>query len=109
VSTAARFWIKTGRYRLLPWLIVPLLQACMFLPRTFEVYDLDCRVVAKQMDLQPVQVATIQRCANNECAVLVVAAAATAVASAVISGSIVIVGNVVYWFEKQGRCQREPE
>jgi hypothetical protein len=39
--------------------------------------------------------------------VLLAAAGATAEASAVISGSIVIVGNVVYWFEKQGRCLRE--
>ena len=36
-----------------------------------------------------------------------VSAGATAAASAIVSGSIVIVGNVVYWFEKQGRCLRE--
>jgi type III secretory pathway component EscU len=61
------------------------------------------------MDLQAVQIASIQRCTNDECAALVVAAAATLAASAVISGSIVVVGNVVYWFEKQGHCKREPE
>jgi hypothetical protein len=27
-------------------------------------------------------------------------------ASAVVSGSIALVGNVVYWFERQGRCKR---
>lgn len=36
-----------------------------------------------------------------------VSAGATAAASAIVSGSIVIVGNVVYWFEKQGRRLRE--
>jgi hypothetical protein len=96
-------------FRLLPWILAAALPACMMVPRTFEVYDPDCHVVARQMDLQPVQIATIQRCSNDQCAVLVVAAAATLAASAVISGSIVIVGNVVYWFEKQGRCRREPE
>ncbi|MBU1237690.1 MAG: hypothetical protein KJ634_03630 [Gammaproteobacteria bacterium] len=72
------------------------------------MYDPECHVVSRQMDLQPVQVASIMRCSNQECVALVVAAAATAAVSAVISSSIVIVGNVAYWFEKQGRCQREP-
>jgi hypothetical protein len=27
-----------------------------------------------------------------------------AVASAVVSGSIAVVGNVVYWLERQGQC-----
>jgi hypothetical protein len=98
----------TGRHRLLAWLALPLLSSCMVLPRTFEVYDPDCHVVARHMALQAVQIASIQHCANNECAVLIVAVAATAAASAMISGSIVVVGNVVYWFEKQGRCLRDP-
>ena len=29
-------------------------------------------------------------------------------ASAVVSGSIALVGNVIYWFEKQGRCLGSP-
>lgn len=85
-----------------------LLQACVYVPRTTEVYDLDCRITLRQMDLQPVQIAAIKSCSHKDCAVLLVAAAATAATSAVISGSIVVVGNVVYWFEKQGRCKREP-
>jgi hypothetical protein len=84
---------------LLSWL-----TGCVYLPRTTEVYDPDCRIMSRHLDLQPVQVAAIGGCRNNECAVLLVAAGATAAASAVVSGSIVIVGNVAYWFEKQGRC-----
>lgn len=84
-------------------------QACVVVPRTFEVYDPDCHVVSRQMDLQAVQIVTIQGCANDGCAAMVVAAAATVTASAIISGSIVVVGNVVYWFEKQGRCKHEPD
>jgi len=45
-------------------------------------------------------------CANEGCVTLVVAAAATAAVSAVISGSIVIAGNTVYWFERRGQCRR---
>lgn len=90
-------------------LMLPLLPSCIVVPRTFEVYDPDCHVVGRQMDLQAVQIASIQGCSDDGCAALVVAAAATVAASAVISGSIVIVGNVVYWFEKRGRCKRNPE
>jgi hypothetical protein len=87
-------------------LLVALLQACVFVPRTIEVYDFDCRITSKQMDLQPVQIAAMIGCSSDGCAALLVAAGATAAASAVVSGSIVVVSNVVYWFEKQGGCAR---
>ncbi|HIV73382.1 MAG TPA: hypothetical protein H9903_20785 [Candidatus Aquabacterium excrementipullorum] len=85
---------------------LPLLPACVFVPRTTQVYDPECRIVSQKMEMQPVQVASIHACRDSGCGVLLAAAGATAVASAVISGSIVIVGNVVYWLEKQGRCER---
>lgn len=87
--------------------IVLSLSACIMVPRTTEVYDADCRISSKHMDLQPLQIGRFSHCHNQECAALLVAAGATAAASTVISGSIVIVGNVVYWFEKQGRCERD--
>lgn len=87
-------------------LALPVLTACVYVPRTTTVYDRDCQVEARQMELEPVQVGVIGGCHNDGCAVLLVAAGATAVASAVVSGSIVVVGNIVYWFEKQGRCTR---
>ena len=84
-----------------------LLQACVYVPRTTEVYDASCRITARQMELQPVQIAAFQRCGGDGCVALLAAATATAAASAIVSGSIVVVGNVVYWFEKQGRCKKE--
>jgi hypothetical protein len=95
--------------RLLPWLCAPLLASCIVVPRTVEMYDPECQVVARHMDLQAVQVGYIAGCANEGCAVLIVAAAATVTATAIISGSIVVIGNTVYWFEKQGRCRRGAE
>lgn len=83
-----------------------LLEACVFVPRTTHVYDADCQVVARHMDLEPVQIAYVEGCRGQECSAVLVVLGATAAASAVISGSIVIVGNVVYWFEKQGKCRR---
>lgn len=83
------------------------LSACIYLPRTTEVYDSDCRIQSKQMKLEPLQIASFGQCAGSGCGALLVVAGATAAASAVVSGSIVVVGNVAYWFEKQGRCVRE--
>lgn len=83
-----------------------LLSACVLVPRTHETYDAECRIVAKEMKLEAVQIASIGGCSNDGCAVLLAVAGATAAASAVVSGSIVIVGNVVYWLERQGRCMR---
>lgn len=102
--------MKMDKSRLVPLLaclVAQLLQACVYVPRTTEVYDSDCRITARHMTLQPVQLYAMLGCSNDGCAALLVAAGATAAASAVISGSIVITGNVVYWLEKQGRCNRE--
>jgi len=89
-------------------LAAALLAGCVLVPYTVERYDPGCHVATRTMELQPVQIASIQHCVNEGCAVLLAAAGATAAASAVISGSIVLVGNVAYWLEKQGRCQRAP-
>ncbi len=82
------------------------LTACVVVPTTTAVYDPDCRITAKHMELESVQLGTIGHCSGSECGAILAAIGATAAARAVVSGSIVIVGNVVYWFEKQGRCQR---
>jgi hypothetical protein len=91
------------------WALPPLLSACIVVPRTVERYDPECQVIARHMDLEAVQIGYIAGCSNQGCATLIVAAAATVTASAIISGSIVVIGNTVYWFEKQGRCLRPPE
>ncbi|MBK7815486.1 MAG: hypothetical protein IPJ52_15035 [Rhodocyclaceae bacterium] len=83
------------------------LGACVYVPRTVEFIDPECKVVARHMVLQEVQIAAIMGCANEGCVTLVVAAAATAAVSAVISGSIVVAGNTVYWFERRGQCRRQ--
>jgi hypothetical protein len=75
-------------------------------PRTVNGYDPQCQAVVRTMELQPVQIAAIQGCSNEGCVVLLAAAGATAAVSTVISGSIAIVGNVVYWLERQGSCRR---
>jgi len=80
-----------------------LVQGCVFYPHTTHVYDEQCKVRARHMTLKGEPLLQITSCSNNCEAVLVVLGAVSA-ASAVVSGSIVVAGNVVYWFEKQGHC-----
>jgi hypothetical protein len=89
--------------------VAALLAACVYLPRTTQVYDDDCRILAKQMTLDLHQAGVFSTgCSNQGCAALLVTFGAVAMASAVVSGSIVIAGNIVYWFEKRGHCQPQP-
>ncbi len=101
--------MTTGIHRRLD-VLAPLLAlavgACVYVPRTVEIHDPECKIVARHMVLQEVQIAALVGCANEGCITLVVAAAATAAVSAVISGSIVVAGNTVYWFERRGQCRR---
>lgn len=75
-------------------------------PVTTHVHDEGCKIMSRHMEFEAVQIVSIHGCTNSECATLLATAGATAAASKVISDSIVVVGNVVCWFEKQGRCQR---
>ncbi len=84
-----------------------LLQACVFVPRTVEIYDKGCQVSSRQMYVEPILIGDFVDCFDESCAQFLVALGAVAASSVVVSGSIVIVGNAVYWFEKQGRCVRE--
>ena len=82
------------------------LQACIYLPRTTNVYDQECRILARHMTLEVQQVGVFGRCANEGCVAALVGIGAVSAATAVVSGSIVVAGNIVYWFEKQGFCRR---
>jgi hypothetical protein len=81
-----------------------LLQGCIFYPHTTHVYDDECKVRARQMTLKGEPLLQVTSCSSNCEAVLVVLGAVSA-ASVVVSGTIVVAGNAVYWFEKQGHCQ----
>ncbi len=83
-----------------------LLQGCIYLPRTTVAYDEACRVESKQMVLEPNQVLGLGHCVQEQCVVLLAGAGVVTAVSAVVSGSIVVTGNIVYWLEKQGRCDR---
>ena len=87
---------------------VLLLQACVVLPATREVYSAECRTLTRQMTLETAAVGGFQSCTGDACKLVLVATGAVTAVSAVVSGSIALVGNVVYWFERQGQCAARP-
>jgi len=82
------------------------LQGCVVVPQTRQVYDPECRMLTRQMTLETAVIGSFQSCAGDACVAMLAAAGAVTAASAVVSGSIALVGNIVYWFERQGQCQR---
>jgi hypothetical protein len=58
-----------------------LLPSCVYVPRATPVFDPQCRVAAKHMVLQDVQLAAIEHCANEGCVLLVLAASVASAAS----------------------------
>ncbi|MBK6851490.1 MAG: hypothetical protein IPG93_07750 [Burkholderiales bacterium] len=83
-----------------------LVAGCVFAPRTIHVYDPDCQITSRQMILQAEQMPVFGHCRGEQCGAMLVIFGAVSAATAVVSGSIVVVGNVVYWFEKQNDCKR---
>lgn len=91
----------------LPSLAALLLAGCIVVPRTAEVYDPQCRTFVKQVVLEAEAIGLIGVCHNDGCAAVLASLGIVSAASAVISGSIALVGNIVYWAERRGQCPPE--
>jgi hypothetical protein len=81
-----------------------LATGCVIVPVRTDSYDPDCRLVTHHVELQPVVLAQIGQCNGQGCEVLVLSALGVTAVSAVVSGSIAVVGNVAYWAEHQAGC-----
>jgi hypothetical protein len=87
-----------------------LVSGCVFYPRTVAYYDFECEIHARRLVLESQVMADMCSGASggHEAAVACLAVLAGVTAgSAAVSGSIVVVGNTAYWFEKRGRCLRK--
>ena len=80
------------------------LQACVVVPQTRETYDPNCRVMRKEVRLETTIVGRLQACQGDACVAVLVATGVVTAATAVVSGSIAVIGNVAFWFERQGQC-----
>lgn len=98
-----------SRRRRLPALAAALLLGgCIVVPRSTEVYDPRCRTMVRQMVLETAVVGTIGHCSNDGCAVMLASMGIVSAASAVVSGSVAVIGNILYWAERRGQCPPEP-
>lgn len=86
-------------------------SSCIVVPKKVPYYDEGCQIVANKLELTTEQysiLASINQCADDACVTEITSAvlgvALVVPVSAVISGSIVVVGNTAYWLQKQGNC-----
>ena len=74
-------------------------SGCFAYPKKIEYYDFDCNIQARKLVLTAEAVNV--RCQHTaDCMALLGVSAG----SVIVSGSIVVAGNTVYWLEKQGKC-----
>ena len=84
------------------------LAGCVVVPQTQQVYDPACGVATKQITLEVAVLPGFHSCSGDGCVALMVTAGVVTVASAVISGSVAVIGNVLYWAERRAGCPRPP-
>ncbi len=102
------------RFRTLAVLACLLTTGCVIVPVSIGTYDEECHVVTHRMELQTVELRMFYGCSGQNvqvpqaCYVQVLAALGVTAASAVVSGSIMVVGNAAYWAERRLECQGAP-
>ena len=89
-------------------LLAAALAGCIVVPQKQWVYDPECKTHTHQVTLEAAYLGGFHRCAGDGCVAMLAAMGVVTAASVVVSGSIALVGNVVYWMERQGRCLRAP-
>jgi hypothetical protein len=87
-------------------LVAVLASGCVFYPKTVEYYDAACEIRARQMVLK--SEAMERPCdwtrSQDDARACFAMHLGYSVASAIVSGSIVVAGNTIYWLEKHGKC-----
>ncbi|WP_286263204.1 hypothetical protein [Thalassotalea atypica] len=97
-------------------LIILSLTGCAVVPSVNKEYDKQCNIVKKNIELSIEQVDAFDQLhcsSNHECKAdflgQVAGAALIFPVSAVISGSIAVVGNTMYWLTELGECSPKVE
>jgi len=84
--------------------------ACVVVPKKVASYDKNCMVSTQKIELtiEQMEVFDDVDCFNNNCRAQLVGVLATSTlvttTSAIVSGSIALIGNTLYWAESQGKC-----
>ena len=73
--------------------------------KVVHVYDEKCQVMTRKMELTVEKVQALDACSNQECVAQVLGGALAFATTAVVSGSVALVGNVAFWMEKSVNCK----
>lgn len=96
--------------RLVLILLSSTLSACVVTPKKAASYDDKCMVSTQKIVLTTEQMQTFDDidCLTSSCKEEVtgalIVATLTATTSAIVSGSVALIGNTLYWLESQGEC-----
>ena len=91
------------------------LAGCIYQPKVDHYYEADCEIELRKMTMSLHQRQELLYgqgvCSDNQgcltiVAVKLIAAAVALPASAIVSGSIVVVGNSIFWMQERGECPR---
>jgi hypothetical protein len=80
------------------------LCGCVFYPARVAYYDEQCQVRSHKLRLEAEVISNLNDCDGEKAEACLVVIAAIGSVTAVVSGSIVIVGNTLYWLERRGAC-----
>lgn len=80
-------------------------NACVYYPTTDKRYH-NCTIITKKLTLDHTDLhVTPHSCKDEECLGQLIIIAGVPATTFVVSGSIVVVGNVLHWMEKEGTCE----
>jgi|GEM_PF-1909063 len=86
------------------------LCACVVVPKTVASYDEECKVATHKIELRLEQAGTFNEidCIHNDCgeefAGAIFNSALIMTTSAIVSGSIALTGNTLYWLGRRSEC-----
>jgi len=81
-----------------------LISGCIYYPKRVEVYDSDCNIRTRKLTLGVIGSNSVPSCSGGNAGACLAAIAAVGPVTAVVSGSIVVIGNTLYYMEKEGPC-----
>jgi hypothetical protein len=90
------------------WMAIVLaLTACAY-PRVVREFDEECQVFTKRVVVDIKDTQSLDKClkaARPDCRPELLGLGVVLATSTVISGSIALVGNLVYWAERKANCR----
>jgi hypothetical protein len=85
--------------------VVAALQGCAY-PRVVKYYDEECQIMAKKMVVDVAKVSVLDSCEDDACLTSLVVGIVASASTHIVAGSVVHVGNTIYWRERKKNCKR---